>query len=1670
MATSDLFGADEPLGDDSDDSFIADSGTESDGSLASQKPADDGLEADYEFLFGSESLADDTKKKKKSASKWQKELDRRLREANAQYADMDNIEQDIQYTISQLEAHFERRQGVETEMLTLFSGLLTREQFVVDAAPPPTDASCSQVTSAEVPPLSEVDRTMDKVMKKLIRQTFRGRIPEGRFGHLGRAPEEPGKVPAPSKINTVITVSQDALSNLQDLNTLLSREREGDYVELDGIPLYKHTRYGSLYIFESGLVTTHILPLCTKLMQEASTAENDYRALTQEVVYLLYQLSQPPSEAWYNYWTEAQPHYRALATSHEYDHDESVASELKRRSGIIGHYMHGLVSLRSALLSSDLWTLIGEFRLKLENFKRSGYRTAEQKQHVEMLQQRQTTLANERDALLADAQDSDDDSSEQATRGRLRKDQSAVEERKKRLQELRTQLYNVNEELANERQAHMEAEQQTRLHSKTIRLLITNVLTVPGDGLSLLCILQDSGLISLLREEVMSCFDQCKRGFSVSDSGDIAAHPAYISEGQREIIWEYLRLVHSMLVCIDIGRFLSTAYKGVRPAEMQLNDILIRSGEEPRLHTSDNDSLFDLIRINPKLARLRLRNPENFAKFVINERFGGTRTQQSYDHWFRFPTLTHLQTPFDISSGVFSRGNPAGHATSPLSITAVKSLQTELHRLIGIDVEFEHCYWSEATGEDAIYYELGLVLSLCFSDLFREAQDRYFQHTDYQVVLDLHAWVVTYYRCLYTYVREQCHMENKPSPPEAYVLLALRRYVGGDSLCAKVSCAYTWQLIRKHSLAKSSHLGATSALRALFADLNLLNMLHEVQENLPLMRICQETLSSYFSGDIRAILFWVLRNYKPLSHPANLFCFALSNLHLMRKVVQEIGSVTFTVEKIGSDSMAYDMDSDSSDDGLSSTKTIVVTADSIFSSHNRNKTNDDILYNGRVVYNCISMLANFRTNSAHLNDMLVSHLEVVPIPMLYDIKYFFVFRDITSDRNVWKSERWRWIGDFCMRILETFFDSWLGRGNRFLPLELLFNKSTAAVRGPFRPTAPENITPIMRGYEHCEMLNELLRRPDATVYEVAKELRGGSGGPGWDPEEDATLIKYYKQFHYMDDPIEYIAELLGTRASDVLRRLQELKVIGAEEETTRAASNFPLKQTLQKLVAKFGDLGIKSCAELHDNITEALNMQRLGGAEAVCEVMEPLSATTDVLESHEFKELITILGISKNWMLPKDTTSLVKHLTMLSDPNNYTDLVPGEGHSDNEAPDARNNVEATSSMSEDERLLEKDADKKMSVPSLVTSRDIAQLLIDLFGVLNEHTEMVSVADIIQDAMSLVASAAVLGNAESVCANLPQNEDCLNKLRALLVIADVEVAPPMLLCKHVANESLAVDRLHVALNLSRLSVERLEAIVQQQLQQFTKALRRQRGLDEEVDDPLDQHTYDDHLEEHLDLDAPINFATSRKASTKSNRNGTSRTSESKKSKKGFPKKDAYVDSSAHAQTLDATLPKAAVYDHELYPPMVELSRRLSNGDLRIDAAEIMCVGIFEDWESAFENLRSVCKSLGAVEDEKDDTLWLVWPTEVVDAALKKISANYGLGSTAGAKRGRKSGVTALAIGVHCEGDQNIDTSAFQRLEVDSGLVASLYEESLRLAREGRLKNTLGSKDDLKRLLE
>ncbi|GIX64982.1 pb-reticulocyte binding protein, putative [Babesia caballi] len=1700
MATQNLFDDDDMPVVQSNQSSDSDFELEPESRRASAKPEDEGEDSDIEFLFGTKPQRKE-KKSKKSSSRWQKELERRMRETDRHFIEAETVQFEITQSLDRITEHFERRQGVESEMLALFSNLLSREHFSVkanddkganaadneafdnlheahadgsqdipaDGSPnsPLTDTTStateesraassksrshlSQSTSgfsfADKPSTNDADteKAMEKMMKKLIRTTFRGRAPEGRFGNLVKPTDEHKKPKASGNPKSVLTVCKEALSNMQDLNTLLSREREGDFVELDGVPLYKHTRYATMYIFEGNLVVTYILPLCEKILQAAAEGAQDFYELIQEVVYFLYQLAQPPSEAWYKYWLEAQPHYRELASSSECKEVPQLAAEVKRRARLVWHYLNGMINYRASLMSSNVWTLIGEFRMRLQKFEKAGYRTTEQSQRVEYLKQRQQAIAQERDAILADIAGSDDEMDADARTAlvRLRKDQGLLDERKQRIKQLRSELYNVNEELSSEREAHMDAQQQTRLHCKTVRLLVSHLLAVPGDGLLFLGLLQESGLIALLRDDILACFGVCKRAFTVSDMNIVNTHPAYLNEAQRELLWDSVRLVHALVVGVDIGRFLRAVYNGVRPPEMQLHDVLVNSGEEPGRSAADNEALLDLIRLNPKMARMVLRGAPNVGRFVINERFSGTRTQHNYEHWFRFPNLAHLQTPFEVISGLSANGAAGVHAVSAVSTSLAQSLQLELHNLIGIDSDFEHCHWSDndadsVVGDSRIYYELGLLLSLCLGDLERGSQDRYFRPSDHRVIFDLHSWIVTYYRCLYVYVREKLRLEGRRAPSETFVALGLRRYLGGESLCAQVACSYLWQLIRTDSLAKSAHLGATSALRAFLADLSLFHMMGDIREYMHAVRIYHETLASYFKGDMRAVIFWILRNFKHLSHPTDLFCFALSSLHMLRQVLRPIGSMTFTVDRTRTEALGYASDSDVSDDGSAATKTIEITANSVFSSLNRSADTDDILYNGSVVYNCVAMLANFRTNSAHLNDILVTHLEAVPAPMLYDVKYFYVFRDVISDRRVWHNARWRWIGSFCARVLESFFDSWLGLGNRMLPAELFFNKCSGATKGPFRPFAREHVTPLLRGYEHCEFLSELLRRPDSDIYELSKELRGVGRGDRWEPEEDRNLVKYYNKFHFLEDPAAYIAELLGRRSADVQRRIEELNLTAsdpraaAHNAATTAVAN--LKELLRKFVAAFHDLAIKVGAELHQSLSDALELRQLGGAGTINLVEEPKSATPKLLRSPEFKAIMDCLSIKPNWELPEELSLLPSLLEVLINPASYTSPASDDQGTHGGAGRRRAKDSGSPPTTTDSDGSESSASEAPPFTSvLVTSREIAELTLDLMRSLQRVNAADTLEPMLQKAIELVESAALFGRAETHCQNLPEDPEALAKLQALLTIADVGVFPPMFVCNRLYDETVALDRLQVALNLCRHPVDRIESLVRVVVRQPSSGpvKRRQSSKiieDTDFEDSMEglltgshEASIDDHLDRFIDLhDNPPADAP---------RPGTMG--------------DLRVAASQAAQVPSSR----EAHRSGLRTVLSGLRQRLIQGDSRIDAASLMSACVFSDWDAAFATLRSICRSLGASEEFSQNTLWLVWPSpDAVGSAVDSLTGMPPKRSRQSRRPPPPAKAPHVAIGVQCPAAQPArDFSALRRLEVDRDLPEALPE--------------------------
>ncbi|EKX72885.1 conserved hypothetical protein [Theileria equi strain WA] len=1726
MSDNELFGEADAR---SEDSFIVNS-----------EPSVHSEDDDYEFLFGT-NVEETVDKKVKTRGKRVKDLENLLRERKAAYNDFEGTEDEIRYTVDELADHWDRRQALESEILSLFSSLLTKEQISVDSVhtahtqsmhsvynenhidgesnvheelggstsfnPPESSRSNTQQTTDADPESNpkvptESNRIVGKLMKRLIKQTFRDKAPEGRFGSYSKA-SDVGKEKANHefRLNTVTSIGKDALPALRDINTLLNRERGNDYEELDGVPLYKHTRPVTIYIFMNNFILSHILPLCTLLSRGAvSNPDIDTDAISKEIIYLLYQLSQPPSEAWYKYWVEAEQVYTSLNAAGS--KDDSISSEIKCRMRVIEDYIYGLGVLRSSIVSNDIWFLVGEFRVKLEHFKREKFRTPAQTAHMHELRELQDKLSKERDELVQEMK-GDEDEEENVTHGRLRKDRNVRDANRKRLHELRKQLVRISGEIADENESVAIAEKQTLLHIATVRILIVQILTIPGNDLPILVILNESGLLSTIKTEIIASFESCKSGFIVSEDGNVESHAAYLSETQRATLWEYVRLVHAITSCVSISRIFATPYmptkQGNKSVEYQTGRT---SGTQSKI-SNDDQKIIELARLNPKLARMRIRgSTSDISTFKIDEHAGRTRKLSDYDRLFRFPTSEHTN-PY---SSFLSDSNSTFGKYAPIFAEGVtpenlKNLQLELQSLVGIDIDFEHIHYNQDGVH--VYYELGLLLSLLFSDISREAEDRYSLPCDVEVLLDLKSWVISYYTTLYLNENKRRDSKGLEKLPEAFVLLALRRYVGNENLMPKVTCMYIWRLIRKSGMRKSSSLGAASALRSFYADLMLVfSFSNCINEHV--LDILKQLISSYLTNNIKSALFWILRFFKPLSHTTQIFVYSLSSLHLLSKIVTVMGNISYTVEKSQNRaiSLDYDDDSDDSMDG-GLTKRVVLSKNSIFSSKHISQDVDstpkdvipDIMYNGRVIYNCVFLLSNFRNNDPYLNDLLITHLEMLPPGLLYDLKYFYTFRNIIKDRRVWQNAHWRWIGEFCIYTLERFFDSWLMEENfKALPIELFYNKASTATVGPFRPCSRDHILPLSNGYKSCQILGSLLKNPDLSIYEVAREVKGMPMSL-WTREDDATLLKYASQFSFLDDPHTYIAELLGRPVKEVTRRLSELNEQMNKEDNNdvfvdASTQTFKLKEACNIFYVRYPDIASTTLSELHENISESIEMKRLGGLDAICEVMEPISASQDILDSPEFLSILACLKI-ENWILPSDLDLFEQFLKVIKDPDSYNSAeIPLDMSGIMHGP-ADTTVYDIYKPSKFEAL-------KMNF----TSRDIARLILDIKDVATSAKDvpdpMTSVVDqdsidileksmdtldifgndaekvdnlsklsddyieILQESLRLIDSAVILGRSESMCKNLPQDILSLQKLSDLLNIANVRINPPLLICESVGDGTIAKDRLQMAVNLFKLPEQRLRDISSYVPQGFVVDTHQAQST-VDTDFPMDDEATLDFSKDPFESNIMVNR-------TKKKRLKKSRTVENDEAVNMNEPENNTLEKML--QTYRKGLKFGRLKKHNKIDLVLgNVLERLSSGLYEMNAAELMSLGmdtsLFKDFDKSLTNLSNLVKSSGATVEYVGDRLMFSFTHEssqvlkdYLGATFKETDVSVSVPKRTRVKK-RRNIPTRLDIGVGVlDGLDPVETfnfDPFKNLESSVDLVSQLHKQSLELAAQKRLYN-------------
>ncbi|BAM41222.1 conserved hypothetical protein [Theileria orientalis strain Shintoku] len=1012
---------------DSDDSFIVDDDRSVEDFEGASDNREDSNDDDYDFLFGipQEDKAEEENKVKRRV----KDLEKLLSSRAGAYDEFEGTEDEIRYTLEDLSYFYKSRQALELELLSLFSGLIKREKisqtknhmksskeyqatnvenlFTDRETARKDDGNKNKFQKYNINKRKQSEKTMNKFLKNIIKQTFRNDQPEGRFGRFSKDKENASHLRSmdtgyEGDENVLVTIDSEAVANLRDINTLLHRERRGDYEEMEGVPLYKYPRCASIYIFSHNFMSSFILPLCSVLNRGSVSEAIDVDQLVNELIYFFYQITQPPSENWYNYWMTAQSIYKVInlqllqslgkdsqdAPNRSFKGDEeknsNVKIELKYRTRVIDSYIKGLNTLRSAMESSEIWSIIGEFRLKLEHFKQNGYISKEDLEELNSMKELQQSLSTERDNLIKEVEQLEEEE-DRSELNRLRKDRELAQEvrnaamaKKKRIKQIRRELYDVTTNI-NEVNKRVDATRtKSEFHMQTVRILISQVLTIKSN-MGMLYIFNELGILTLIRQELLMFFRTIRKaivpvtyvpdqtvdpGASKTDEnavpeqqheekGDYEYYPSYLTQLERNMLWQYVRIVYNILSGINVTSLLGEV-KGVKGEDKAHGERDSKEGGGSSSSSRDTGSstnrvngsgnrnghqqqgvnnyksrdqlleerdrmersyLIEMYRMNPKLY-----NKFNDRVFSYNVRSANYNQKNNYHYTFKYSHTT------------------GGSNEATREEKDKESLQNELNLLIGINSSLEHISFSNNTAREGevvaekkeVDYELVLMLLVCCYDINREVDEEYYEPYDRLILFNIKSFVIRYYSMVY--VKHSAKKAPK-TMPTSLLFLAIKRYIGEDNIFTKLLLTYLNQLVKKLNYQNNQVI--IQLIQNAHTELSFIQSFHtsaslsgketsgskddggvangnvdgdggegsggsdpkrdkeqaEMEEEY-INNICKEFFVEYIKNNIRLMMFNLLKNFK-MSYNRVLFVSSLRLVLLLEKLALKIGAIEF---------------------------------------------------------------------------------------------------------------------------------------------------------------------------------------------------------------------------------------------------------------------------------------------------------------------------------------------------------------------------------------------------------------------------------------------------------------------------------------------------------------------------------------------------------------------------------------------------------------------------------------------------------------------------------------------------------------------------------------------------------------------------------------------------------
>lgn len=1110
--------------------------------------------------------------------------------------------------IGQYDRMGEIRSTLESEVMILISSLIIRESLDISSqniynpqinrninnkAQNSQDKKSTSPKSSTQERIKSAAASITYTLLKNISNTT-GNAPIGRFNSVMSTSSQ---VNTTTHLINVTSVSPQAIDSLRDLSSLLQRERGNIYHECDGIILSQHPRFATMYILENRIVETHLLPLLEVI--EKTFDEANQRTIVGEILGILNQLFTPPAKEWLEHWQGVDRQIKKRG------HPPEVSNhpEFMKQLDITYKYANGLAHLKRSL-NQTFYNSLVHLRLEIQNWRYNGYRNDQRKREVEQMKLRQAELLQLRDTIINESQknemdvdssdgDGDEDANKYTQKGRLKKN-------KARTNRINVELLEVQKELLKDADEVRNAGLRADIQSNLIRNFVYNLIKL-NYGISaseyiaplvMICDNEHVTLLDIFMQEFLEIFQSPSVQMGLSDY--TGARVSYIHPDMRAKLWEFLRLIHVIMMAI--------------PDSMDLNISRISDSSAQSSNLREINSNVNWI--NPRAARIQM------AKL---------RQANKQTRHYRYCSLKHTIKVLPFEPLFYAQ-----YSISPPTKTTTKRMLEKIRSFVGVDEDFDLIHKlqpahtmkkdhdnGDENERELLLYNLGTVMNALSYDLLRDAGDDYSQDNDWKILVSVHIWVVEHYASLFTEINKRREKENLTLLLSEYMLVSLKSFIGQHStLTSKLLPELFSRLQKNGTLTVKNAESFYLIFRLISADLHLIR-LHSGNSNSNVLQICRDAVGRYLGNKLVRRIFWVLSKWKPITG-VELITSALHLFKLLKQLIGTLGYVEYSPIANISLGDRLDIYDDISDDEVVGLKK--VTLDNLYHKDHRQ------LRCGKIIASLIGLLS-YSVNPL-TNDLIIRYLEEALAhghhAICWDLPSMQSLYRIVASDSIWANPQTRWVGQFAFDIVESFFLKW-NRGNLFLPLELWFFKNKRQ-SSAYSPTSPMHLQSLLKSYGEDTIDFEISRH---LKYKLSDVTSGKYATAAVVNEAIGSAIEVFEGSGDLGTFKTLYSNKLPTYSDYSIRSISQYISLTNLPASSAGASSVPMKLILGNHTRYFtGDVSgnvysvtvservLSSLKVLHMNVIEAIEIAEIqSGA-----VMDEMANLIEIPNLSEFKD------------------------------------------------------------------------------------------------------------------------------------------------------------------------------------------------------------------------------------------------------------------------------------------------------------------------------------------------------------------------------------------------------------------------------------------------------------------